>query len=48
MCATRGDLYKTMVISIVNLLYKIKLDDKRWKVAAKSLRKTKISYLLYR
>lgn len=48
LCAAESDLYrsyfashKTMVISMANLLYKIKLDDKDRKLLAKSLKKNK-------
>ena len=48
LCAVESDLYKryfkthkTMVISMANLLYKVKLDDKDKKLLAKSLKKNK-------
>lgn len=48
LCAAESDLFKryfkehkTMVISMVNLLYKVKLDDKDKKLLAKSLKKNK-------
>lgn len=48
LCAAENELYryyfkshKTMVISMANLLYKIKLDDKDKKLLAKSLKKNK-------
>ncbi len=48
LCAAENDLYKryfkehkTMVISMANLLYKVKLDDKDKKLLAKSLKKNK-------
>lgn len=48
LCAAESDLYrsyfashKTMVISMANLLYKIKLDDKDRNLLAKSLKKNK-------
>ena len=48
LCATERELYKryfkahkTMVISMANLLYKVKLDDKDKKLLAKSLKKNK-------
>ena len=47
-CSSVIDLYKryfkthkTMVISMANLLYKVKLDDKDKKLLAKSLKKNK-------
>lgn len=48
LCAVESDLYKryfkfhkTMIISMGNLLYKVKLDDKDKKLLAKSLKKNK-------
>lgn len=48
LCASESELYrryfkthKTMIISMTNLLYKIKLDDKDKKLLAKSLKKNK-------
>lgn len=48
LCASESELYrryfkthKTMIISMANLLYKIKLDDKDKKLLAKSLKKNK-------